>query len=273
MQKTIDHFANRCLPLRIANQCGWFILNDIDVTAVWNGADHPGGLQITTAAGSKPEHVKSHFGYGILTWTIPYLFRTPPGYNLYVRGPSNSPKDGICALDGVIETDWAVSTFTMNWKLTCVGVPVTFKAGEPIAMIMPVQRGEIETFEITTREIASDAELHREYQAWFESRRKFLETFNATKPERMTWQKDYFLGHTVLGETFQGHQMDLKLKNVTDGIGGDLPPVSPLEALTDSAGAKFREQRVLQQAFRLLLHRIRALPGIRRWGSRQPPER
>ena len=35
-----------------------------------------------------------------------------------VRGPTNSPKDGIAALDGIIETDWAHSTFTMNWRFT-----------------------------------------------------------------------------------------------------------------------------------------------------------
>jgi hypothetical protein len=35
----------------------------------------------------------SHFGSGILTWNVPYLFRTPPGYNLLVRGPANWPKD------------------------------------------------------------------------------------------------------------------------------------------------------------------------------------
>src|SRR3712207_8402233 len=32
---------------------------------------------------------RSHFGSGILTWNLPFLFRTPPGYNLHVRGPAN----------------------------------------------------------------------------------------------------------------------------------------------------------------------------------------
>ena len=44
--------------------------------------------------------MSSHFGYGILTWTLPYLFRTPPDWNLLARGPSNLPKDGIQALEG-----------------------------------------------------------------------------------------------------------------------------------------------------------------------------
>ena len=62
--------------------------------------------------------VSSNFGYGIVTWYLPYLFRTSPGYNLWVRGPVNSPKDGIVPLEGLVETDWAEATFTVNWKIT-----------------------------------------------------------------------------------------------------------------------------------------------------------
>ena len=42
----------------------------------------------------------SHFGNGILTWHLPMLFRTPPGYNLSVRGPANYPKDAVCPFRG-----------------------------------------------------------------------------------------------------------------------------------------------------------------------------
>jgi len=263
MQQTDNHFANRCLPLRIANQTGWFILNDVDITAVWNGTNAPGGLRITTPDGKNPELVASHFGYGILTWRIPYLFRTPPGYNLYVRGPANTPKDGACPLDGVVETDWGVASFTMNWKMTCVDVPVSFKAGEPIAMIMPIRRGEIETFEITMRDIAVDPDLQREHTAWFESRKEFLQTMKSLKPGQPRWQKHYFLGNTVLGAEFEDHQTNLKVRAVVDETGVPSPAV-PYELLTDNAGAKHREQRVVEQAFRLLWRKTKAALRLRR---------
>jgi hypothetical protein len=262
MQQTRENFANRCLPLRMANQLGWFILNDVDVTAVWNGADSPAALRIQTPTGSKSNHIKSHFGYGILTWTIPYLFRTPAGVNLYVRGPANAPKDGACALDGVVETDWAVATFTMNWKLTCVNVPVSFKAGEPIAMIMPMRRGEIETFGITVRDLTTDGNLQREYHAWSESRRDFLDAFNSGKQDRMGWQKDYFFGTSAHGEKFQGHQVQLKIGPVVDETGWDTS-TSP-ERLPGDVGARDREQRVIRQALRLLLRRARRALRVRR---------
>jgi hypothetical protein len=262
MQQTRENFANRCLPLRIANQLGWFILNDVDVTAVWSGADSPAALRIQTPTGSKSNHIKSHFGYGILTWAIPYLFRTPAGVNLYVRGPANAPKDGACALDGVVETDWAVATFTMNWKLTCANVPVSFKAGEPIAMIMPMRRGEIDTFGITVRDLATDGNLQREYHAWSESRRDFLEAFNSSKQDRMGWQKDYFFGTSAHGEKFQAHQVQLKIGPVVDETGWDTP-ASP-ERLPGNIGERDREQRVVGQALRLLLRRAGRALRVRR---------
>jgi Family of unknown function (DUF6065) len=262
MRQTEEHFADRCLPLRIANQMGWFVLNDVDVTAVWNGSDSKAGIRILTPAGIDAKHISSHFGYGVLTWTIPYLFRTPPGYNLYVRGPTNAPKDGACALDGVVETDWAAATFTMNWKLTCADVPVSFKAGEPIAMIMPIRRGEIEEFEIATREISSDEAVEREYKAWYESRSRFLHAGASPERNKIPWQKDYFLGRTALGTEFEAHQTNLKIKEVVcETDGGAIPAAD--EVLAGHIESKYREPRVVAAWFRFLWQRIRAKLKLR----------
>src|SRR3546814_13729675 len=63
-------------------------------------------------------HVSTHFGSGIVTFSLGHLFRTSPGVNLWIKGPSNRPKDGASPLEGIIETDWSPYTFTMNWQLT-----------------------------------------------------------------------------------------------------------------------------------------------------------
>ena len=148
MRETYKGYAHRCLPMLIANQSGWFLLNNAPLRVVWDGRTSINALQIEyeEERPAKPL-VSSIFGYGILTWRVDYLFRTPPGYNLSVRGPVNMPKDGIHALDGVVETDWAVASFTMNWKLTRPNHPVTFEAGEPFCMIAPCRRHELEAFE------------------------------------------------------------------------------------------------------------------------------
>jgi len=114
IEETDQRFATRCLPMLMANQSAWFILNHFAFCATWNGMNDKAAISIQASAPVPHDGATSHFGCGILTWTIPYLFRTSPGYNLLVRGPANLPKDGISPLEGIVETDWACATFTMN---------------------------------------------------------------------------------------------------------------------------------------------------------------
>ena len=136
MESSRYRFANRCLPLLIANQAGWSLVNDARFSVLWKGGDSHEDTVIRFE-GEPSEPPSSHFGLGVITWNIPYLFRTPPGWNLLARGPANAPKDGIAPLEGLVETDWSAMPFTMNWKLTRPNHPVRFDEGEPICFIFP----------------------------------------------------------------------------------------------------------------------------------------
>lgn len=187
-------FAHRCLPLRMANTDGWFLLNPYRITVVWNGGLLPEDLAITR----EPEFENigaaySHFGHGIVTWGIPYLFRTPPGYNLQVRGPANWCKEGVVPLEALVETDWAVAPFTMNWKLNSPGNAVVFEKDEPICMIAPAKRGLLEEFDPQIRDIHALPELQREFECWRDTRKNLndaLRTGTATKKS----QGHYYAG-------------------------------------------------------------------------------
>lgn len=222
MNETASHFANRCLPLLVANESGWWILNRDALTAVWDGGDSLAALRVTYDTPSRQTefenmfesnvHAKSNFGYGILTWEIPYVFRTDPGYNLLARGPANLPKDGVCALEGLIETDWSVSTFTMNWKLTRPGSPVRFEAGEPICMIVPQRRHELEAVVPRTGELSENPDLRTGYHEFRKSRwsARLLHLLAAANHPgvgdvRGEWEKDYFRGRTPIGDPAPEH--------------------------------------------------------------------
>ena len=211
MNATNERFANRCLPLRIANQAGWFIRNPQTVDVLWHGGISQEDLQIRVHGQASSMCPMSHFGYGVVTWPIPYLFRTPENYNLAVRGPTNWCKDAAVPLDGIVETDWAVATFTMNWKITRPGIIVRFEEGEPICMISPQRRHEIEETEPEVMSIEEDPSLAAEYDQWSNSRRTFaLEKRDTSVP--FVWQKHYFLGATPSGSSFPRHQTKLHVK-------------------------------------------------------------
>ena len=218
MNDTDERWANRCLPLLIANEAGWVLRNPYAFRASWSGAASPDALEIEFAVSQlpSPRPVVTHFGYGILTWAVPYLFRTPTGFNLLARGPANMPKDGIAPLEGVIETDWAVSTFTMNWKLTRPGA-IEFDEGEPFCMIVPCRRGELESFRPVLLDAADDPELDAAVGRFFESRHRLhlkhvaAEHLPGFEDLGTEWEGDYFRGTTPDGNPAREHQRHLHL--------------------------------------------------------------
>ncbi len=221
MDETPSRFAYRCLPLLIANQAGWLVLNAQPFRATWNGSAEINGVQIEPLGGTFPS-ASSHFGSGIVTWNVPYLFRTPPGYNLLVRGPANWPKDGACALEGIVETDWSPATFTVNWKLTRAHLPVVFERDEPICMLVPQRRGELEGFRPRVRSLLRAPALARSYARWSRDRSGFLRDLQeaGSDAQQRGWQRDYLLGVLPDGSRAPHHQTKLSLEPFEpDGAG------------------------------------------------------
>jgi Family of unknown function (DUF6065) len=213
MDTPSGRFAKRCLPLLIANQNGWEVLNPLGFRAMWDGGESIEAVQVWPDSPGSPPLGISHFGCGILTFTIPYLFRLPAGYNLLVRGPANLPKDGISALEGVVEADWTSSTFTMNWKFTRAGHPVRFDVGEPAAMIVPMRRGELERFTPAVIPAATAYQTYGEFERWSESRQRFLQDLAVpgSPAQAEGWQRDYMHGRHTDGSHAPAHQTRLKL--------------------------------------------------------------
>ena len=225
MDATDQRYAYRCLPLLIANQAGWLILNDEPIECIWDGTRAQSGLRIRATDGTPSSgSASSHFGEGIVTFHIPYLFRTPPGYNLLVRGPANWPRDGVQALEGLVESDWSSATFTMNWKITRPRRWIRFEEGEPICMIVPQRRGELESFDAEMLPLDSNPELKAAHEQWADSRSKFLAglRLGMTEVVDRKWQKDYFQGKTPGRESASAeHQTVLKLKPFANAPTGE----------------------------------------------------
>jgi hypothetical protein len=218
MDATRQRFAYRCLPLLMGNQHGWWILNNNKCKVIWDGTDNVEGTRIKFARDAKPPYsAATHFGHGILTFLIPYLFRTPPGWNLILRGPSNWPKDGIQALDGLVETDWAIATASMNWIITRTDTPIVFEKDEPICMIVPVRRHDLENLNPEIRSLKTDPALERHYTDWSERRSRFNHELHVPESDavKQGWERDYFRGRFD-DITAPDHQTKLHLKPFDD---------------------------------------------------------
>ncbi len=218
MDATPSRFAYRCLPLVIANQAGWLLLCPARISVIWNGDPSVEALTIQYEEHETQRVATSHFGSGILTFTMNFIFRTPRGVNLYVRGPANLPKDGIYPLEGIIETDWSEATFTMNWKMTRPNYPVIFEKNEPYAMVSPVARGELERYRPEIRRVTDNPSLDAGYRAFAASRASFNLGLKVkdSPAQKMGWQRDYIRGQTVTAKKASEHQTTLKLPEFID---------------------------------------------------------
>jgi hypothetical protein len=204
MSETRTGSPNRCLPMLIANQSGWELRNPSAFTATWMGQENDVDVMITPDKRDAGQLLPiSHFGYGTLTWNLPLLFRTPAGYNLLVRGPANYPKHGVCPLEGIVETDWASASFSMSWKLTHKHMPVRFEVDEPICMIVPQRRAELEEFAPELRRIESDEDLQRKHELFRRSRnptKQVEQLARVAAGEQVEWQGDYTRGRHTDGD-------------------------------------------------------------------------
>jgi hypothetical protein len=108
MNATDERFAYRCLPLNIANAHGWEILCPSGFVAAWNGGRGKEAIEIFADEGTTAPAV-SHFAHGVLTFHVPCLFQTEPGFDLMVQGPINRPKDSIAPLSATPSAATAAS--------------------------------------------------------------------------------------------------------------------------------------------------------------------
>lgn len=214
-RNTPDGFAQRCLPMLIANQAGWILRNPYGFTAKYSGGTDASAIEIEMDEDRK-HCVMSHFGSGILTWHIPYLFRTEPGVHLWVRGPANWPKDAVYPLEGIVETDWATQTFTMNWMITRTDHPVRFEAGEPICMVTPVRLADLEAMEPTVMPLSqAPIDTIKGQQAFRDSRLLFNVRLHerGSKESMRGWEKHYFKGkHHTDVPAEQQHRTKLHIR-------------------------------------------------------------
>lgn len=213
MDATPERYAYRCLPLNIANAHGWEVLAPARIRVAYFGGNDLKAISIDTEA---PDHLKpiSHFGAGILTFHVPCLIQTEPGYELWVSGSPNRPKHGIYPLTGIVETDWSPFTFTMNWRFTQPG-EVVFEAGEPYCFFFPIERRVLPAVEPEFHLLSEAPKLAAEFNTWQEARKNFNQdlTVEGSKAREEGWQRTYFQGAKPSGEKApESHRTRLRLR-------------------------------------------------------------
>jgi len=244
MDRTPEAFAYRCLPLNIANAHGWEILSPCAFDAWWTGGALARDVVVRTD-GPGDQAPVALFGQGVLTFHIQGLFRTPPGWDLFVGGSPNRPKDGIAPLSGVVETDWSPYTFTMNWKFTRRNHRIRFEKHEPFCFVFPVKRGALEQMDPKFVALTEGSDLVAQFRAWSASRDAFQAEMADGKPRAPAekWQKRYYRGVTMRDDApFPDHRSKLRLRPFVHATPASVAaPIAEAAASNARTDARFDE--------------------------------
>jgi len=212
MTNTGGSFAYQCMPLNIANEFGWAVLNPVPFTATWRGDLGPEGVEIVWHEEFEGyAYASSHFGDGTLTINVDFVIKTPKGISTYIRGVPNEYIDSLHPLDAIVETDWLPFTFTYNYQFkdTC---SVTFEKGEPLFIFFPIDRKSIEGYNIITQPISEDPTLEKEYNEYADARQHILEN------PQPSFQKFYKNAQNPDGSSYDAerHMTAVRLSKVND---------------------------------------------------------
>lgn len=194
----------------MANASGWEILAPSAFKATWNGHVHENA--ITVEGDRAGAFAVSHFGSGILTFHVGYVFRTSSGWALWVRGAPNTAKDGIVPLDGLVETDWLPFTFTMNWRFTRPGT-VQFEKGEPICFISLFPHSLVDDVQPKVADMSDEPGLSERHATWATNRLAFNAGLKSGDAGTVAegWQRLYLKGQSSDGVQASFHRHKRRL--------------------------------------------------------------
>ncbi|MFN0263138.1 DUF6065 family protein [Tepidamorphus sp. 3E244] len=219
LDKYADGHAYGCLPMVIANQCGWEICAPTSFTVIWNGGDNRRCLAVLP---DEPGHERllSHFGAGIFSYSFPAIFRVEEGYDLVIQGPPNNPVHGATPLSGIVEADWALTAAAIHWQITEPNTAIRFRKGDALAQIFPIKRGDVEKFDPEMRSISDDPEVAAYMAQWYATRRKFNEGLrDPSSPEsQKKWPGHYRRGDDIYAQSAApaDHRKKLRIKPFAD---------------------------------------------------------
>ncbi len=137
------------LDLSAANSIGWELRCPYGFEASWNGGPLPEDIhiQIDAPEADTPPFVRSLLGGGRLSFYPGYQIQTEEETSLWLRGPVNAPKDGLAALEQILDASLLPVTIAACWQFTRAGQAVRFAAGEPFAVLLPYPQHLLEQFE------------------------------------------------------------------------------------------------------------------------------
>jgi hypothetical protein len=164
MDETYNKHAYKCMPMAAANVNGWELVLQQDVVVQWDGGNTPPVVLEGEFLNGRPVVISSIIG--IISFATGWAINTEEGYDTWVTGSPNYFVDGAVPLSATIPSHWWPDEFNMNWKITKIGEPVIFKAGEPFMFFNIYQNDLLKNVDFEIQNLWDKPDLMKSRQSY-----------------------------------------------------------------------------------------------------------
>lgn len=209
MDETYNKHAYRCLPVTEANVSGWEIVLPHDVVFEWDGGltvprvIQGGSIERSINGHSYTQNLVQQSIVGMATFTLGWVFKTPPGIHTWITGSPNYFVDGAVPLSASLPSDWWPDEVNMSWVITKEKTQICFPAGSAFAFFYFYQPSMLEDIEFSVENLWDNKELMTCRQAYGDAKTKKLQE------EPWTWMNGIRTGLDAdgkqIGPRFEGH--------------------------------------------------------------------
>ncbi len=169
-RRWMDDFAKghpyQCAPLRYANVSEWWVIGHERTFVRWDPRNKEDLISIHGLG-------ESHFGYGIVSFRLPFVFDVEAPWCLMVKGPANVVIPNAHPLEGVIDPRAYALGFSMNWQIQEGGTAI-FEKDQPVAAITLVDPASLHEAELEIRPV-TDHPKYPELDHWVRKRKDLFE--------------------------------------------------------------------------------------------------
>ena len=218
LNKPEQKYGYQCQPMVAANQMGWHILSSSEIIINWNGGQSTNDVFVKQINDEiNYNYAASHFSVGIVTFSFPFVVKTPPGWGIWVGPPSNEWIVNMQGLQGIVETNWLPFSFTMNWKILEENKTIVIPKYFPIAKMIPFPLNLNEKININYKNITEYPDFNKKFKDYSESRGNFNKSLKEipNNPDFTNVQGFYKKGTDSKGCPYLGmHKLFYKYKDV-----------------------------------------------------------
>ena len=216
-----------CLPITFANQIGFAVISLFDFSVIWDGGKEVDSVFIESNSlineeiynsgdhvyGNDKQKVSSFFGHGTFSIFNDFILRTPNNVNLMFTQAPNYFIPGVSPMTAILETDNLTRDFAMTFKITVPNIKIDIKSGDVLAVLIPMQRGFPDSFELKNAEDLFDIKvLSDSVKVAHEHEKVAREIFEKKGFYGKTEEDDekkigiYYKGYDPYGKKFNSHQ-------------------------------------------------------------------